>query len=718
MMHGRAVGYEMSFQLDNVIPQALEKHQTGLFEEAEQDYRRYLTGYPSDARGLALVGLVRIHQGARNAGILWLERSLGTDPYQPIGWANLALARSEVGDGPSARVAYRKAIALAPGNLSSYVQFIQHGDIRMDSDQLLGLCFSALSVEPIHVPTLIKLGQIFHDRRRFLDAKKSLSLSLLFEPSNEISYLYLGSSEEGLENRATAIDGYKKVILISPGNVTARINRSALLLGRQQYNAALTDLLQAVKLDPSLSNAYYNVGLVHQEQGHLQRADSAYARATLIAPQRPLPYLNRGFLALEENRFNASDEFSRRAIVCEPMMVQAHVNLGHACKQRNRVTEASKAYEHALRIAPDLPEALSGMGLILTEAAEFERATDCFDRALKVNPQNAEVHYNKAHLKLLAGDYSAGWPLYEWRWKGRQSQRNQVSIPPPGVSLWLGRSPLQGKRILIWPEQGLGDSLQFCRFIPQLVSAGAHVLMEVHPSLFRLMSDSFPDIEVIELGRHRGTLDYHCPIMSLALAFSTTIETIPSEGPYLVAREDRRPQFDKVLGGGPEPKVGLVWSGGLRSNVPEDWAVNARRNIPLDQLSILNIPGLTFVSLQKGEPALGEFRALQNKGWDGPKMIDVADRLVDFADTAALLESLDLVISVDTSTAHLAGALGRPVWLLNRYDTCWRWLVGRDDSPWYPSLRQFRQDGTRSWGPVLQRVSSELEKWRLQFRRA
>lgn len=278
----------------------------------------------------------------------------------------------------------------------------------------------------------------------------------------------------------------------------------------------------------------------------------------------------------------------------------------------------------------------------------------------------------------------------------------------PKVPLWLGQESLLGKRILIWPEQGFGDALQFSRYIPELVALGADVVFEVAPALERLMADSFPEAKVITSSGERGIVDAHCPLMSLPLAFSTTLDTIPGQKPYLFAHPRALDQFGDLLENVTGLKVGLVWSGGLRGDQPETWAVNARRNIDLLDLGVLKNEGITFYSLQKGEPAESQLRRVQQNGWLGPAIKDVADRLHDFADTAVILSALDLVISVDTSTAHLAAALGKPVWLLNRFDTCWRWLAGRDDSPWYPTVRLFRQDESRSWDPVIQRVAGAL----------
>jgi hypothetical protein len=272
---------------------------------------------------------------------------------------------------------------------------------------------------------------------------------------------------------------------------------------------------------------------------------------------------------------------------------------------------------------------------------------------------------------------------------------------------WDGREPLAGKTVLLRSEQGLGDALQFCRYVPRVAAMGARVLLETQAPLAGL----FRTLEGVDglhlLGEPLPEADLQCPLMSLPLFLGTRLDTIPAAVPYLRADPLKVEAWRARLGPATRPRVGLVWSGGERGDPGAAW-VNRRRNLPLALLAPLKGLEVDFVSLQKGEPAEGELRELIRRGWDGPDLIEVMDGVADLSDTAALVETLDLVISVDTSVAHLAGALGRPVWLLNRYDSDWRWLVGREDSPWYPSLRLFRQARVGAWPAVVARVRDSL----------
>jgi hypothetical protein len=300
------------------------------------------------------------------------------------------------------------------------------------------------------------------------------------------------------------------------------------------------------------------------------------------------------------------------------------------------------------------------------------------------------------------GDFERGWPLYEARWG-----ENGLDLPIAGPPLWDGVEPLAGNTILLRSEQGLGDAVQFCRYAARVKAMGARVLLEAQAPLVALFRTLEGADGVFAVGDPLPDADLQCPLMSLPLLLETRIDSIPAEVPYLRADPAKVKAWRERLGAGGRLRVGLVWSGGERQDPGEGW-VNRRRNLTLSPLAPLKGLDVDFVSLQKGEPAEGELRDLKRRGWDGPDIAEVMEAVSDLSDTAALVEALDLVISVDTSVAHLAGALGKPVWLLNRYDSDWRWLTGRDDSPWYPSLRLFRQNRFGEWEATVARVREAL----------
>ena len=275
--------------------------------------------------------------------------------------------------------------------------------------------------------------------------------------------------------------------------------------------------------------------------------------------------------------------------------------------------------------------------------------------------------------------------------------------------MWLGEESLQGKTVLLHSEQGLGDTIQFCRYAQMVSDLGARVILQVQRPLRLLMTSLQGVDQLLAEGDALPAFDFHCPLMSLPLAFKTELATVPAPVPYLKADPVKKLYWQEKLGTRHKLRVGLVWAGGFRPEQPELWGVNERRNIDLAKLAVLKNERIDFYSLQKGMPAEADPARLKAGGWDGPDLIDYTSELADFSDTAALIDNLDLVISVDTSTAHLAGALGKPVWILNRFDTCWRWLLDRSDSPWYPTARIYRQQQFGDWSSVVSAVNTELD---------
>jgi hypothetical protein len=302
--------------------------------------------------------------------------------------------------------------------------------------------------------------------------------------------------------------------------------------------------------------------------------------------------------------------------------------------------------------------------------------------------------------RLLIGDFDRGWKQHEWRWETKSNQKRNFVQP-----LWTGREDIAGKTVLLHAEQGLGDTMQFCRYVPLVAARGACVIVEVQKPLQALMRSLSGAAQILSQGDPLPSFDLHCPLLSLPLAFGTRVETIPSATPYLSAPAAKMRAWQDRLGSHQKPRIGLVWAGNPRIGLPNANRIDPQRSIVFDQLApLLQIIGYEFYSLQKGDDAVAQLR-------DSPLRAQVTDwtnDLHDFSDTAALVANLDLIVTVDTSVAHLAGALGKPLWLMNRYNTCWRWLLDRNDSPWYPTARLFRQDQTRNWDSVITCIHAAL----------
>lgn len=416
-------------------------------------------------------------------------------------------------------------------------------------------------------------------------------------------------------------------------------------------------------------------------------------------------YPNDGFvwkvlgLALKMQGKDALQALKRSAELL-PNDAEAHNNLGNALRDVGQVSDAVACFKHALRIQPQYPEAHNNLGNALKDLGDFDAAISSFRQALKIRPGVADIHWNLSAPLLAKGDYLDGWQHFEYRWK-------TGAMPPRALAqpLWLGQADLSGKSILLHAEQGFGDSLQFVRYATPLAALGATVYLEVPAPLKSLMASCAGVSAVFAQGEALPSFDYQCPLMSLPYAFKTELSTIPAATPYLKGGQEKIDRWRAKLGPKTALRVGLAWAGDPRKHLAAAQgvrAIDSQRSIHFDQLlPLLEVPGIEFFSLQVGEDARRQANA-------NPKLIDFTSELRDFEDTVALVENLDMVICVDTSVAHLVGAIGKPVWLLNRYNTCWRWLTGRADSPWYPSMRIFRQPALGDWTNVIAEVKRAL----------
>lgn len=471
------------------------------------------------------------------------------------------------------------------------------------------------------------------------------------------------------------------------------------------FSEAINIYQQLIKKTPNDASVLFLYGTAEYQIGNRLEGIALLYQSLKIQPNNPDAYNNIGNALKDMNHFEEAINCYDLAIGLRPDYAHALNNKGVALKELSRFDEAITCYSEAIKFKSDYAEPHNNIANIYTAQKKTIEALNLYDKAIGIDPSYAPSYWNKSLLKLLLGEYDEGWKLYEWRW--RYGAKNLVRhIPAP---LWLGNESLENKTIYIYSEQGLGDTIQFCRYIKLLANLGAKVIFEVQNPLIKTLKNIEGVHEVVAIGSSLPKVDFHCPLLSLPLAFKTLVDTIPDQIPYIKPDTIKVEKWRQRLDKNETLRVGLVWSGGFRPDQPELWQVNKRRNLDLQYLKKLNIKGINFYSLQKGEPAESEFKNLDSSSWDGPLIKNYVDELYDFSDTAALIENLDLVIAVDTSTAHMAAAMGKEVWLLNRYDTCWRWFLDRNDSPWYPTVRIFRQPTPGDWQSVINEVRDALQ---------
>jgi tetratricopeptide (TPR) repeat protein len=556
-----------------------------------------------------------------------------------------------------------------------------------------------LAREPRHFDALHLLGLIEFQTQHPRTAVRLIETALQIDPGSAIAHGNLGSALQELGEFDRALASFGRAVALDPGHADAFYNRGNLFGILKSWPDALANYDQAIALRPDFAEAWCNRGDVLQQMNRLEEALASFDRAVSIRDGFAQAHRNRALALHRLRRFEASLAAADRAIALQPTLAEAWHDRGVTLHELGRFDEALRSCSRAIELRPGFAETHSNRGVVQHELRQFAAARASFDRAIALDANFAQAHLNKSLTCLLTGDFAQGWAEHEWR----VTEDRRFTAAP-----WRGEESPAGATVLLYAERGLGDTLQFCRYARLLAKQGARVVLEVQAPLRRLLSTLDGVDEVLARGDALPAFDRHCPLLSLPLAFKTTLASIPASIPYIHCDPVLRSEWGRRLGNTAKLRVGLVWSGGFRAAEPEQWSVNARRNIPLALLGALNVPGIEFVSLQKGPEATAELAAARAAGWEGPRIADYDALLADFADTAALVAHLDLVISVDTSTAHLAGAMGKPVWLLNRFDTCWRWLLDRSDSPWYPTLRLFRQDTPGDWRGVVARLSEEL----------
>jgi hypothetical protein len=508
--------------------------------------------------------------------------------------------------------------------------------------------------------------------------------------------LHLGNYEEAVRLLGVSIEA-------NPKQHLASFIRGIGLhrLGRLEEALDCYDLALALNPDNAEVHTYRNLAI--QKINNLRATTQPSSRSIDSSSGKEAEKLNELGISQEtsQNLDHALASFDR-AIALEPDYAEAHYGRGRVLLGLDKLDDALTSFDCAIALKPDYAEAYNARGRAFHRLKRLDEALANYDRAIALKPDFAKPHWNTSLLKLLTGDFDEGWRLHEWRWKGPQREFVK-NFPQP---LWLGQESIADKVLLIHAEQGFGDVIQFCRYLPMVEALGANVVLWLPTTLVSLTSAMKRNFRTVtENDKSFPAFDFHCPFASFPLAFRTTLDTIPAEVPYLFADPGKREAWRKRLGPKTRPRVGLVWSG--RADHPND----RNRSIPLKLFKpLLQLP-IELHSLQKDirpddSATLSKFKVIQRH----------QDDLDDFSDTSALIQEMDLVISVDTSVAHLAGALGQKVWILLPFMPDFRWMLDRSDSPWYPTATLFRQSVIGDWSSVISDVAKKLEEMQLSSR--
>ncbi|OYQ37381.1 hypothetical protein CHU95_01420 [Niveispirillum lacus] len=636
--------------INALIDRAVLSHQAGDLAGAEALYREILVSAPGLADVHYLLGMATLGQKKPGAAVKSLRTAIRLKPGVGEWLLNLGIALRQTGD-----------------NIAALESLAQAADL-----------FAAIPVR--RAEALAESGAILAALGRESEAEKTLREVLSLVPQHPAAKNNLAAT---LYNRHAGADGLERP-------------------------DAVEHLREAHLLAPERGPISYRLGQALLRREKHQEALLAFEAGLQRAPTDSDLLLGRSDTLAILGRFEEARDAALTVIRQPGAPARAGIALAVAQHGLGLLAEAVQSLQAVLDAEPDNIPALLNLGNVWGDLGDDAGAEACYRRVLTLSPALAVGHWQRAQARLRAGDLAEGWREYEWRWHMPGFGLNPALQALP---VWDGVAQPPGGRLLVHAEQGHGDSLQFIRYVPRLLDMGIEVALQVQPALVRLFRDSLPAAtSVTRLGEPiPAGFTCRCPLLGLPLRLDTDrLAAIPAQIPYLRVPADRRQPWRERLLALPGLKVGLVWAGDGRADDPRAAATDRRRSLALPQLDgLMGIAGISLVSLQKGPKAAQQAQSLLT-------IADWTSDLSDFADTAALAAELDLVIGVDTAVIHLSAALGRPTWVLSRYDGCWRWLRSREDNPWYPGLRLFRQTEWGNWQPVIAKLVNSISVWALE----
>lgn len=615
-----------------------------------------------------------------------------------------ALAHHQAGRFAEAENGYRQILAHDPTNVAAWHLLGRLANRIGQHDSAVECLRQALNIRPNYAAAHCDLGTVLEARGEWDQAVASYRRALALAPDDEEAHFNLGNVllKQGAIREAEA--SFRRAIAVDPGLVDARISLGGVLSQKGEMGEASDHFRQALAVAPANARALFGMGFVLQQQGDWQEAIQYYVRAVQSEPNHTDSYFNLGTIFEEVEQHEEAAVYYRRVLDLDPGHVMATNNLGHLMWKMGCLDEAESLLHHALSLDPGCAAAFHNLGIVHGERRAWSASLSYLDRAIELDPNLAQAHLNRAHRWLLHGAFEQGWAEYEWRWK-TPTMPMSLFVQPQ----WKGES-LAGKTILIHTEQGVGDTLQFIRYVPIVKQRGASVIVQCRPALKKLLGSCRGIDQLFADGEELPPFNYHSPLMSLPGIVNTRLETIPAEIPYLFADPAlvatwRRKLVEAIASrGARDPRgeflIGINWHGRGGNRIHRE------RDIPWQMFAPLaKLPGVRVVSLQKGpDPSESSAIALD--------MIDFGDEMDAtsgaFMDTAAIVMNLDLIITSDTAIPHLAGALGAPVWLALKDVPDWRWLLERSDSPWYPTMRLFRQRRSGDWAGVFGEIQAAL----------
>jgi len=643
-----------------LLNNALKNHQAGRWPEAERQYRQVLATEPQNADAIHLLGLLYYQTGKAEEAIGLYKQALEIRPNYLEAHGNLAMALQQQGKVTEAIAHFQQVLATEPNHAETHLRLA----IALHQEKQLQAAIThyqrAIALQPINPSAYNNLAVVLQEQGKYELSLKYTQQAIAQEPKYVEAHYNLGNLLRTMGKLEEAVGAYQQAIALKPNYPEAYYNLGNTLGEQENWSEAIAQYQKAIGLRPNYAKAHNNLGTVLRKQGNLERALISYQKAIALKPNYGDAYYNIGIIFSEQEKFDSAIKYYQQAIALKPDP-EIYNNLAVTFQKQRKITEAIASYGQAIELRSDYAEAHKNLGMAL----------------------------------LLSGEMQSGLAELEWRWQCATFAKEK-SAYDFGKPLWDG-GDLQGRTILLYSEQGMGDAIQFVRYVPLVKQKGAHAIVECQKPLLRLFT-AVPEIDrVVERGTELPEFDVQASLMSLPHILGTTLDTIPAQIPYLQGGAGETPA---LRGTENKIKVGIVW--GTKSGHPtaKDRSCKLSEFLPL-----LEMKDITFYSLQKGEQ-VAEIAPL---GRDN--LVNLDAQLQDFADTAAAIGQLDLIITVDTAVAHLAGALGKPTWVLLPFVPDWRWMLDREDTPWYPTVKLFRQSQAKDWSQVFVSVREALELW-------
>ncbi len=650
-------------EISTLLQQGLSSHRSGLLLEAKSLYQQILKLNPNHFDALQLCAAVDTQTQNWTSALKLFEQALHINPK-------------------NAAVYFNQGIVL---------QELKRFDEALDS------YINATELKNDYAQAYANMGIVHIQLNQLPDAVQCFDKAIEFQNDDANSYFNRGVALKELGRMNDAILSYDRAIELERNYPEAFSNKGIAQQSLGRLDEALQNFNKAISLKSDFAEAYSNRSIVLQKQGRLDEALRSCDQAIEIKADYAQAYSNRGSILSELERLDEAKIALIYALELNPNYPEAYYNLGVVFKKLTLLNEALINFDCAIKYKHDYAEAHYNKGVVLSEMLRLDEGLISYDEAIKLDPEYTAAHWNKSLTLLLKGDFYNGFRGYEWRWKNEKDS-DLIHNASFHSKLWLGAESLEGKKLFIRCEQGLGDTLQFCRYTKMATEHGASVTLEVQRPLLKLLNTLEGVRELHPLGSPLPDFDFQCPTLSLPLAFKTNLEDIPNKTPYIKSNRVKREEWAQRLGLKSKPRVGLVWSGSTAHKNDQN------RSIPLADLNPFLPDLFEYICLQN------EIRDIDSGTLRVSNIKNYSDLLIDFEDTAALCDLMDLVICVDTSVAHLAGALGKKTWILLPYAPDWRWMLGRTDSPWYSSVRLYRQQSAGDWRGLFKTIEHDISK--------